>query len=257
MKRKPLAVGNWKMNLSIPEASRLATDLVKALEDAILDKVDVVLCPAFTLLATVGQAIKGSRIQMGAQNMCWESKGAFTGESSPGMIKETGAHYVLLGHSERRHIFLESDAMIHRKLTAAHANGLKPILCVGEKLDERNQNKTLEVVRNQLSKAFEQMSADQIASTLIAYEPVWAIGTGINATPDQAEEVHATIREQIGKIAGNPVRDSVKILYGGSVTPDNIKGLIAKSNVDGVLVGGASLKADSFERIVHWSTKEN
>ena len=257
MKRKPLAVGNWKMNLSIPEGSRLAFDLVKGLEEAILNKVDVVVCPSYTLLASVGQALKGSRIMLGAQNVCWESKGAFTGEVSPGMIKEVGAQFVILGHSERRHIFLESDAMIHRKLLAVHANGLRPILCVGEKLDERNQNKTLEVVRTQLTKAFEGVSPDQVASTVIAYEPVWAIGTGVNATPEQAVEVHASIREQIGKIAGNPVQDSVKILYGGSVTPDNIKGLVAKSNVDGVLVGGASLKADSFQRIAHWSTKEN
>lgn len=257
MKRKPLAVGNWKMNLSVSEGTRLATDLVKALEAPTLDKVDVVLCPSFTLLAGVEKVLRGSRIMLGAQNVSWEAKGAFTGEISPGMLKEVGAQFVILGHSERRHIFLESDGMIHRKLMTAHGTGLKPILCVGEKLDERNQNQTLDIVRNQLVKALEHLSAEQVAGTVLAYEPVWAIGTGINATPEQAEQVHAFIREEVGKIAGNPVRDSVKILYGGSVTPENIKGLIAQSNVDGVLVGGASLKADSFERIVHWSTKEN
>jgi triosephosphate isomerase len=254
--RKPLAAGNWKMNLSTAEAASLSSALVRSLQGEILDKVDVVICPAFTLLAGTAAALKGSRIELGAQNMAWESKGAFTGEISAPMLKELGVRYVILGHSERRHILMESDGMIHRKLVSAHAAGLRPILCVGEKLDERNAGRTLDVVGNQLARALDHLTSEQVASTILAYEPVWAIGTGVNATPEQAEEVHAFIRSQVEKISGKEPAGSVRILYGGSVTPENSKGLGAKQNVDGVLVGGASLKADSFERIVRSSTKE-
>ena len=255
--RKPLAAGNWKMNLSIAEGVKLAADLVKALDQKAFDQADVIVAPPFTQLAGVAGALKGSRIELGAQNMSWEAKGAFTGEISASMLKEVGAQWVILGHSERRHVMLETDSMIQRKLEAALAAGLKPILCVGEKLEQRQQNKTFDVIREQLVKGLEKRTPEQIAASVIAYEPVWAIGTGLTASPEQAQEVHAFIRKQIAEITGNRAQESIRILYGGSVTPDNIKGLIAKPDVDGVLVGGASLKADSFERIVRLSTKEN
>ncbi len=246
--RKPFIVGNWKMHKTIAEA----LDLVNALRPLVSDiqDVDIAVCPPFTALEAVSKVLAGSNIAVGAQNMFWEEEGAYTGEISPLMLKEL-VTYVIIGHSERRKYFGETDETVNRKVKAALAHGLLPIICVGEVLEEREAGKTDEVVRRQVLGAYEGLSADQARVTTIAYEPVWAIGTGRAATPEDANDVIGrVIRGSLAEMFGNEVAQSIRIQYGGSVKPGNIAGFMEQPEVDGALVGGASLKADLFAEIV-------
>lgn len=246
--RKTIIAGNWKMNKTIGESISLVKELKKLIKD--FDDREIVVCPPFTSLAAVGAEIKGSNIDLGAQNMHFEKEGAFTGEISSLMLKEIGVEYVILGHSERRHVFGEDDVLINKKIKSALENNLKPIFCIGEKLEEREENKTEQVVGEQINKGLKAIAKKDMKNSVIAYEPVWAIGTGKNATPEQAEEVHLFIRNLLKSMFDHNVADETTILYGGSVKPDNIKDLIAQDNIDGVLVGGASLNAKGFAEIV-------
>ncbi len=245
--RKPIIAGNWKMCLTLREAGALVQQLKAACDT---DAVDVAVCPPFTALATVSALLAGSHIGLGAQDVFWELQGAFTGEVSPTMLRDAGCQYVIIGHSERRQYFGETDATVHKKLAAALQQGLKPIVCVGETLAEREQGKTFEVLTRQLGGAFAECEQWHCASITLAYEPVWAIGTGKTATPEQAQEAHAFIRQWIGTRCGAPVAESLRIQYGGSVNAANAQTLLQQPDVDGALVGGASLKADVFSVIV-------
>jgi len=247
--RTPLIAGNWKLNKTTDEALALATE-IKAGADA--PGVDVLVAPVFTVLAAVAKALEGSKVFLAGQNMHSELSGAFTGEISPTMLTDVGCTHVILGHSERRQYFGETDEGVAKKTKVALDNGLLPISCVGETLEEREGGKTMEVVGRQVDAILKAVSADEATKVVIAYEPVWAIGTGKVATPEQAQEVHAFIRKRVGDVHGPAVADGVRILYGGSVKPDNVKGLMALPDVDGALVGGASLKADSFLKLVHF-----
>ena len=246
--RRPLIAGNWKMYKPGEEATRLASEL-KSLVSDVAD-VDVMVAPAFTALQPVADVVRGSNIDLGGQDLFWEVEGAFTGQISAAMLKAAGCTYVIIGHSERRQYFGETDATVNRKVKAALRGGLMPVLCVGESEAEREANETFSVVRRQLEVGLEGVAADDMNHLTIAYEPVWAIGTGKTATKDQAQEVHVFIREQVEKIAGNSVAMGMRILYGGSVKPGNIADLMAMPDIDGALVGGASLDADSFAGIV-------
>ncbi len=214
----------------------------------------VLVCPPFLALAAVRDELQGSPIQLGAQDVHWEAKGAFTGEVSTAMIKEAGCSAVLLGHSERRHIMGETHEMVNRKLKTSLAAGLLPIVCVGELLEERNMGDTRAVVERQVAKGFDGISAEDAAKTVIAYEPVWAIGTGKTASPRQAGEVHHFVRKLVSQKWGEAIAQGMRILYGGSVSPDNVRELMAEEDIDGALVGGASLKADSFAKIVRYKS---
>jgi len=247
--RKPFIAGNWKMHKTIEESRQLAAGLKNEVA-GLTDKVTVVLGPVFTALSAVADEVRGTDIGVAAQNMCWEREGAYTGEISPYMIKDAGAAYVILGHSERRQYARESDALINQKVKLALAEGLKPIVCVGETLAEREGNKTARVVKKQVKGVLEGLTAEQMASVVIAYEPVWAIGTGKVATKEQAQEVHLMIRKLVRKLFDKDVAKNAIILYGGSVKPENTAELMSQPDVDGALVGGASLKADSFAAIV-------
>lgn len=252
MSRKPIIAGNWKMHNTIRESIDLASGLKRELYD--VDDVEIVVCPVATAIASIADTLAESNIGVGAQNCYWEEKGAFTGEVAPSMIKEAGAKYVILGHSERRALFGETDQTINKKIKAVLNEGLTPIVCVGEVLDEREAGKTLTVVETQVKGCFDGYSADEIAKCVIAYEPVWAIGTGKTATPEQAQEVHQAIRKIIESISNGEVAQGIRIQYGGSVKPDNIATLMSQPDVDGALVGGASLKVDSFAKIVKYKT---
>ncbi len=214
--------------------------------------VDVVVCPPFTAIQVVAETLQGSRIGLGAQNMHWEGEGAYTGEVSPVMLTDLGCRYVILGHSERRHYFGETDLNINRKVKAALRHHLAPILCVGETFAEREEGRTFRVVEGQLRGGLSDIPPQAGEGIVVAYEPVWAIGTGHTATPEQAATVHAFIRKQLGELWGGAAGLAVRILYGGSVKPDNIDALMAEPDIDGVLVGGASLKPDAFARIVRF-----
>lgn len=240
--------GNWKMNTGISEAARLARDLVERIGQT--NAVDLAVCPPFVCLSAVGEVLAGSTIDLGAQNMFCEDNGAFTGEISGAMIKDAGCRYVILGHSERRHAIGESDELINRKIIKALADGLDVIFCVGELLAEREAGRTLEVVSRQVKVGLEGASPADIARVTIAYEPVWAIGTGVTARPAQAQEVHVMIRRLLTKRYDAELAETVRIQYGGSVKPNNAAELLALPDVDGALVGGASLKADDFAAIV-------
>ncbi len=246
--RRKFVAGNWKMNKTAEEGAALARELVKALADG--GKADVAVCPPFTALAAVGAELSGSQIALGAQNMHWEKSGAFTGEVSSGMLLAAGCKYVILGHSERRGLFGETDEAVNRKLHAALAAGLAPIVCVGEVLAEREAGKTLEVVSGQVRKSLASLDARDMLKVTLAYEPVWAIGTGRNATPEQAQEVHAAVRGLLAEIFGAATAEAVRIQYGGSVNAANAKAILSMPDVDGALVGGASLKAADFAAIV-------
>ena len=250
--RTPLIAGNWKLNKTTDEAVALASD-IKA--GATVDGVDVLVSPVFTTLSSVAKALEGSKVYVAGQNMHSELSGAFTGEISPTMLTDVGCSHVILGHSERRQYFGETDEGVARKTKVALDNGLLPISCVGETLDEREADKTMDVVGRQVDAILNAVSADEAKKVVIAYEPVWAIGTGKVATPEQAQEVHAFIRKRVGEVHGQAVADAVRILYGGSVKPDNVKGLMALPDVDGALVGGASLKADSFLKLVRFEAQ--
>jgi triosephosphate isomerase len=248
--RKSFVAGNWKMNTDSHSAVKLAEDVVLGCGEAAGHKVDVAVCPPFVYLQQVGKALSSSRVALGAQDVYFEQKGAFTGEISAAMLKDTGCTYAICGHSERRYVIGETDELINKKVHAAILGGLLPILCVGELIDERKANKTAEVVTRQLKKGMAGLNAEKAAAVTIAYEPVWAIGTGLTATPEQAQEVHALIRKLLGEIYGRKLANEIRIQYGGSVKPDNAAELMAKEDVDGLLVGGASLKADDFTAIV-------
>ncbi|MBW2261884.1 MAG: triose-phosphate isomerase [Deltaproteobacteria bacterium] len=251
--RRPMAAGNWKMNLTRSSARRLVDELRNL--NYTLESVDILVAPPMLLVPTVVKWVSGSTVAVAAQNMHWESKGAFTGEVSAAMVREVGCTHVILGHSERRHVFGETDEWVHRKLVAALENDLVPVLCVGEKLDEREAGRTLEVVGSQLDAALEGVSSEDVLRVVVAYEPVWAIGTGKTATPSDAQEVHAFIRRHLGEGRGSETAERVRILYGGSVTPSTIAGLIVEKDIDGTLVGGASLNAETFVPIVKSSMK--
>jgi triosephosphate isomerase len=247
--RRPLIAGNWKMFKTVPEAVSLATEIRNGADRP---EVEVLVAPPFTALAAVAGALEGSTVRLAAQNMHGEKEGAFTGEICPGMLRDVGCSHVILGHSERRQLFGETDAGVARKAKAALEAGLVPICCVGETLAEREAGRTMEVVGRQVGAVLGALTSEETSSIVIAYEPVWAIGTGKVATPEQAQKVHAFIRERIGEAHGVAVADTLRLLYGGSVKPDNVAGLMALADVDGALVGGASLKADSFLKLVHY-----
>jgi triosephosphate isomerase (TIM) len=246
--RKPIVAGNWKMNKTIADAQKLVEGLKQQLKDE--RKVDVVLCPPFTALAAVGEAIQDTKLDLGAQNMHAEKSGAFTGEIAADMLRELGCHFVILGHSERRQYFKETDEMVNKKAKTALAAGLHPIVCVGELLAERESGMTEAVVGMQVRSSLAGLSAHDLLKTVIAYEPVWAIGTGKTATPDQAQEVHAFIRKVLKEMHDEPVAQSVRIQYGGSVKASNAKELFHQPDIDGGLIGGASLEVQSFVDIV-------
>lgn len=248
--RRPLLAGNWKMYKTVAEA----VELVEALRDGLGNVQDreVLVCPPFTALSALAPLLDGTPIMLGAQNMFYEPQGAYTGDISPLMLKDVGCSYVIIGHSERRHIFGETDELVNRKLHAALNNGLRPIMCVGETKPQRDAGQAEELVVVQLRAGLKDISADQMKDVVIAYEPVWAIGTGDTATPNDAQAMHATIRRTLADMYSDETAQGVRIQYGGSVKPDNVDKLMAQPDIDGALVGGASLKADSFLRIVQY-----
>lgn len=246
--RKPIIAGNWKMNKTTADGIQLAKDLAALVSDA--KDVDIVVCPVFTILASVKEALAGTNISVGAQNIHWEAKGAFTGEISADMLKDVGATYTLVGHSERRQYFGETDETVNKRTKAALAAGIVPIVCVGESLEEREGNITEKVVGGQVIAGLEGLTAEQVAGLVIAYEPVWAIGTGRTASSDDANAVCAFVRKTVAEKFGADTAAKVRIQYGGSVKADNIAELMAKSDIDGALVGGAALDAAGFSKIV-------
>ncbi len=247
MARIPLMAGNWKMHGTRPEAAALAEGIKAGV--AGLSGCEVLLAPPFTALETVARTIGGTSILLAAQNLHWEAKGAFTGEISAAMLRDVGCTHVIIGHSERRQYFGETDETVAKKVGSAQANGLVPIVCVGETLEQREAGQTLEVIGRQLRRGLLGRDAAAIRALVIAYEPVWAIGTGKVATPEQAQDVHAFIRRTLVELASNAASDACRILYGGSVKPDNIDELMRQPDIDGALVGGASLQVESFVRI--------
>jgi triosephosphate isomerase (TIM) len=250
MARIPMMAGNWKMNKTVEEAVELVNQLKAAISG--IKGVEVAVAPAFTALYAVSKELKDSTVHLAAQNMFWEDKGAFTGEVSPLMLKEIGCTYVIIGHSERRQFFGETDDTVNRRIKTVIAHGMKPIFCIGETLKEREENRTFSVVERQIEGGLKDIKENEVKTMVIAYEPVWAIGTGKTATPQQAEEVHRFIRQKLEKLYSRAVAEATRIQYGGSVTPENVKGLMDQEDIDGALVGGASLKSDSFSKIVRF-----
>ena len=251
--RKPIIAGNWKLNKNPHEAILLVDELKRELVD--VTGVDMVVCPPFVDLTDVSDALIDHDIALGAQNVFWEDAGAFTGEISAPMLKDLGVKYVIIGHSERRQYFHETNETVNKRLRAVLKHGLIPIVCVGENLAQRESNKTFDVIKDHCEGSLSGLSAEEMKSVVLAYEPVWAIGTGKTATPQQAQEVHIFIRQLLGKMFNTEIANSVRIQYGGSVTPDNIASLMAQADIDGALVGGASLKAPSFAAIVKGAKK--
>jgi triosephosphate isomerase len=246
--RKKLIAGNWKMNKTSADGVTLTREIVTAVGKQ--SDVDVVVCPPFTAIESAGKALEGSNVKLGAQNMHFEASGAFTGEISAPMLRAIFATHVILGHSERRTLFGETDELVNRKVLSALKNQLRPIFCVGETLAERESGATLKVVQTQVERGLEGVNKDQAASVVVAYEPVWAIGTGKVATTEQAQEVHAFIRGLLTKLFTEPVAQKVRILYGGSMKPANAPELLAQKDIDGGLIGGASLESRSFVELV-------
>lgn len=246
MRRKVVA-GNWKMNMTDPEAVELAKELKDNLKS--LKETELVICPPFTSLFSLSKIVADSNIGLGAQNLFWESSGAYTGEVSAEMLAWVGCKYVIIGHSERRQYFGEENQSVNKKIEAALKAGLTPIVCVGERLKERESGKTEQVIEDHVRGALKDLSKEEVEKLIIAYEPVWAIGTGKTATTEQANEVHLFIRELIKRLYDADLSSRTRVLYGGSVKPENAKDLIEQPEVDGFLVGGASLKADSFTAI--------
>jgi triosephosphate isomerase len=250
MNRKPVIAGNWKMHMTVPDALELARGIMSGW--AKRTDVDVIIAPPYTALHAVKETIRDSGIGLAAQNMHYELKGAFTGEVSAPMLKDAGCTHVIIGHSERRQYFCETDATVNRKLVVALAFGLVPIMCIGETLSQREHGETFTVIEGQLEEGLKDIKPEQAGGMILAYEPVWAIGTGKTATPDQAQEVHAFIRNWLFHKFGESVSSRVRIQYGGSVKPDNVKELMAQEDIDGALVGGACLTADSFLALVNF-----
>ena len=248
MRRKVIA-GNWKMNNDLTESQNLISKLITGLSSENLN-CDVIICPPFTSLSEANALVKNTVVKLGAQNMHFEESGAFTGEISASMLKSVGCEYVILGHSERRAIFGETDDLINKKIKKALQSNLNPIFCVGETLEERESGVTENVVKRQVTGGLKDISIDDLKKIIIAYEPVWAIGTGKTATPAQAEEVHAFIRKLVAGLYNGESADNLIIQYGGSVKPDNAAELLSQKDIDGALVGGACLKADSFIGII-------
>lgn len=251
--RKPFIVGNWKMNGTISDSIKLVTSLKNLLVEE--QHLEIAVAPPFTALYSVAIALTDTNISLAGQNLYWEDEGAFTGEVSGVFLKDVGCDFVILGHSERRQLFGETDEMVNLKIQGALKNDLIPIVCVGESLKDREAGKALEVVEHQLKNAFADIAIHDFDRMVIAYEPVWAIGTGKNATPAQAGEVHQAIRSWLKKFYDAPTANNIKILYGGSVKPDNAAALMDQTHVDGLLVGGASLDAEAFANIVKFEEK--
>ncbi|MCM8778416.1 MAG: triose-phosphate isomerase [Candidatus Omnitrophica bacterium] len=246
--RKPIIAGNWKMHKTVREAIELVNGLKRNFFDEM--EIDIVVCPPYTALSEVGEIIQDSQIRLGAQDMHWEERGAFTGEISPLMLKDLGVEYVIIGHSERRQFFGETNETVNKKVKSALKHKLIPIVCVGETLVERERGDTFSVVREHIENALVGVVIEKPRDLVVAYEPVWAIGTGVNATPEQAEEVQGYIRELLMNLFGEEIAEGIRIQYGGSVRPDNIEELINEKNIDGALVGGASLDLNSFTEII-------
>jgi len=251
MKRIPLIAGNWKMHLTIGEAVSLAQEVAKSSQG--LEDREVMIAPAATAIAAVSEAVTGSPVIVAGQNVAWEQQGAYTGEISSLMLKDAGAAMAIVGHSERRHIFGEDNTMVNQRMIGALASGITPILCVGETLDEREEGLTLKVLEVQVCEGLEGITSEQIKQAVVAYEPVWAIGTGKTASKEQAQEVHRFIRDVLGDLYEKKLAEQIRILYGGSVKPDNVDDLMAMPDIDGALVGGAALQAASFDRIIHFT----
>ncbi len=248
--RKALMAGNWKMHTTVEEACALAKNVMDQCKS--YDDREVLLAPPYTALAAVADTIKESEIILSSQNIGWEEKGAFTGEISPVMLKDIGAGAAIVGHSERRQIFFETDELINTRLKGALSFGLLGVLCIGETLEERESGNTFNVLKKQIKGGLEGVEPSQMASVVIAYEPVWAIGTGVTASKEQAQEAHKFIRELIGKMYEKGIAEDLRILYGGSVKPGNVDELMAQPDIDGALVGGAALDAASFGRIINF-----
>lgn len=246
--RKPLIAGNWKLHKTLAESCLLATELVQQLST--IDDREVVIAPVFTALASVAEALANSPLQLAAQNCYPADTGAFTGEVSPVLLKDAGCHYIISGHSERRQLLNETNQFINQKVSATIAAGLGAILCIGETLQERETHQMLEVLTSQVKEGLAGIRVEQMADVVIAYEPVWAIGTGVTASDEQAQEAHAFIRGLLQGLYNQDIAEATRILYGGSVKPNNVDGLMAQTDIDGALVGGASLKAEDFIRIV-------
>jgi triosephosphate isomerase (TIM) len=251
--RRVIIAGNWKMHMTVAEARSFVRDMKAAL-GAEPPKCEVLVAPPFTAVAAVAEAASGSSVQVGGQDMHWENKGAFTGEVSAGMLKEAGCSHVIIGHSERRQFFGETDETVNKKVAAALGMGLVPVFCLGELLDERKSGATFDVVKRQLTIGLGDIRPDDPERFVLAYEPVWAIGTGLTASPEQAQEVHRFLRQELASILGVEFADKVRILYGGSVKPDNTNGLVNRPDIDGALVGGASLKVADFVGIIKAAT---
>jgi triosephosphate isomerase len=249
--RKPVIAGNWKLFKTIAEATAMVGELKPLVAGT--TGVEIVVAPVFTALSKVADAVAGSNINVAAQDCYWEEEGAFTGEVAPKLLKDAGCSHVIIGHSERRQYFGETDETVNKKAKAAIAAGLSAIVCVGESLAERESDRTFAVIETQVKGGLSGFTAEQLAATVIAYEPVWAIGTGKTASDAQAQEVHAFIRGLLAGLFGQGAAEAMRILYGGSVKPDNVKGLMAQADIDGALVGGASLKADSFAAIANFA----
>lgn len=245
---KPLIVGNWKMNNTVSESLLLVTGIQRHVKDT--DIVDVVVAPPFTSLYSVGISLQDSHIKLAAQNLHWEDKGAFTGEISASFLKEIGCEYVIVGHSERRRYFGETDEIVGKKIEAALKNDLTPILCIGETLDERTKGEVNDALERQLKSCLSDLHPKVAENVVIAYEPVWAIGTGNNASPEQIRDAHHFIHNMLSRIFDGPTANAVRIIYGGSVTPENFSDVFKQDFVDGALVGAASLKAESFAKLV-------
>ncbi len=248
--RKPFVAGNWKMNTDSLSSVELVKAIASGTSETARRSVHVAVCPPFVYLQSVVNALNKSGIAVGAQDIYYEQEGAFTGEISSLMLKDIGCTYVLCGHSERRHVIGETDELINKKIAAAIIGGLLPIFCVGELIEERKASKTEEVVTRQVKIGLAGLSAEKVSAVTIAYEPVWAIGTGLTATPQQAQEVHALIRKLLGEMYDTKLAQEIRILYGGSVKPDNAADLMREQDIDGLLVGGASLNADDFVAII-------
>jgi len=246
--RVPIVAGNWKMHMTSGEAEQLARGILDSLDGTV--RVEVVVCPAFTVLERVRKVLGDSPLKLGAQNLHWAEEGAFTGEVSAGMLLTCGCEFVILGHSERRTWFGESDATVNQRLRSALGAGLKPIVCVGETIEERQSGATEPVVRRQVTAAFKGVPAPDAAGCVVAYEPVWAIGTGLTATPSQADAVHTSIRRVMRELYNDNVARAVRLQYGGSVKPENAADLFNRPDIDGGLIGGASLEPDAFAAIV-------